>query len=95
MVTVTTIATVPAVIALSTIAKDLGLQSKFIPLFAVACGVALQLLQVAAVSGANFDLPEVLVQGVLLGLGASGVYDGAKAVGDRAYQPKHTKDVSI
>lgn len=95
METVATIATVPAVIALCTIARDLGLPSKVTPVFALLCGVALQALQALSMGDATTNWPEVLIQGVLLGLGASGMYDGAKVVGKQANKPKHSKDFSV
>lgn len=75
------IATVPAVIALVTLAKDLGLPSKFAALVAVVLGVALSLFSTAAVSGTITNWYEPIGVGVILGLSASGLYDGAKAVG--------------
>lgn len=95
METVATIATVPAVIALCTIARDLGLPSRVTPVFALLCGVALQALQALSVEGSLTNWPEVIIQGIILGLGASGVYDGAKVVGKQANKPKHYKDLSI
>ena len=95
METAATVATVPAVIALCTIARDLGLPAKVTPVLALLCGVALQALQAVAVDGSLTNWPEVVIQGIILGLGASGVYDGAKVVGKQANKPKHYKDVSI
>nr|DAK07736.1 MAG TPA: holin [Caudoviricetes sp.] len=95
METVATVATVPAVIALCTIARDLGLPSRVTPVFALLCGVALQALQALSVEGSLTNWPEVIIQGIILGLGASGVYDGAKVVGKQANKPKHYKDLSI
>lgn len=77
------VATVPAVIALVTLAKDLGLPSKLSPLLAVVLGVALSLFSAAALGGiTNFYEPIAL--GLILGLSASGLYDGAKAIGSGA-----------
>lgn len=92
---ITTLATVPAVIALVTLAKDLGLPSRLSPLLAVVLGVALTLIDGLA-RGQVFDLPGVLAvggTGLILGLSASGLYDGAKAVGSKKreeeYIPEH------
>lgn len=80
MDTITTIATVPAVIALVTLIKDLGLPSKLAPLAAVVLGVALSVL--AALSlGTVTNWYETISLGVILGLSAAGLYDGARAVG--------------
>lgn len=87
---VTTIATVPAVMALSTIAKDMGFPVRFIPLLAILFGVALQTLQELALGGVG-NWYQVVSMGLILGLSASGVYDGAKTVGTKH---KHSKKVS-
>lgn len=87
---VTTIATVPAVIALSTIAKDMGFPVRFIPVLAILFGVALQTLQELALGGVG-NWYQVVSMGLILGLSASGVYDGAKTVGTKY---KHSKKVS-
>ena len=82
---VTTLATVPAVIALVTLAKDLGLPSRLSPVLAVVLGVALQLFDLTA-SGVFVDYPtamQAVATGLILGLSASGLYDGAKLVGSR------------
>lgn len=74
MDTITTIATPLAVIALVTIAKDLGLPSKLGSVLAVLLGVGIH-------AGATYLDPglwQVISQGVILGLGGSGVYDVAK-----------------
>lgn len=87
---ITTLATVPAVIALVTLAKDLGLPSRLSPLLAVLLGVALSLFDGFAL-GMEFNTQSVLSSigiGVILGLSASGLYDGAKAVGT-ASRGKH------
>lgn len=59
---------IPAILALVEAVKQVGLPSKYAAVVAIACG---------AVFG--FILGEV-VTGVVLGLAASGVYSGAKAM---------------
>lgn len=84
METVTTLATVPAVIALVTLIKDLGLPAKFAPLAAVVLGVALSVL--AALSlGSVANWYETVSLGVILGLSAAGLYDGARVIGTKSY----------
>lgn len=94
MNTLTTLATVPAIIAMVTLAKDLGLPSRLAPLVAVVLGIGLALLDGFA-TGVVFDLPGVLAvsgTGVLLGLSAAGLYDGAKVVG--MARAKHAADTA-
>lgn len=81
---ITTLATVPAVVALVTLAKDLGLPSRLSPLLAVVLGVAVTLFDLFAtgsVAGSQTVL-QAVGTGVILGLSASGLYDGARAVGE-------------
>lgn len=80
MDTITTLATVPAVIALVTLLKDLGLPSKLGALAAVLLGVALSVLAALSV-GPVGNWYETVSLGVILGLSAAGLYDGAKAIG--------------
>lgn len=82
MDTVTTLATVPAVIALVTLAKNLGLPTKLSPLLAVVLGVALSLFSALAL-GTFDNYYEPVAMGLILGLSASGLYDGAKAIGNK------------
>ena len=70
--TVTTIATVPAVVALVTLFKDLGLPGKFAPLMAVALGVVLSVFSALSV-GAVTDWYEPVAMGIILGLSAAGL----------------------
>jgi len=82
---VTLFASIPAVLALVTIAKDLGLPYKLAPLLSVMLGISLALLDELA-SGAPATSEEVFTQvasGLIIGLSASGVYDGAKLVGGK------------
>lgn len=80
---ITTLATVPAVIALVTLFKDLGLPSKLGPLAAVVLGVLLSVLSALAVGPITANWYETVSVGVILGLSASGLYDGAKAISPR------------
>lgn len=100
-----TLASIPAIIALVTLAKDLGLPSKLSPLLAVLLGIVGALVN-GYVLGTLIDGPSIVqvgVSGIILGLGAAGLYDGAKAVGarrepiilenvDGIYQPRHAED---
>lgn len=67
-----TLASVPAIIALTNLAKGLGLNGRWSALLAVVLGVALNL---AAWAWAGQAWYSFAVEGVILGLGASGVYD--------------------
>lgn len=87
---ITTIATVPAVIALATIAKDIGFPTRLVPLLSIGFGVALQTLQALTLGGVD-NWYEVLSLGLILGLSASGLYDGAKAVGQKINTRKEPK----
>lgn len=81
---VTTIATPAAVVAIITVAKDLGLPARVSPLLAVTAGILLNLLD-SAVSGAltQHTVLAGVSQGLILGLTACGVYDIAKTVTDK------------
>lgn len=81
---VTAIATPAAVVAIITVAKDLGLPAKVSPLLAVTAGILLNLLD-SAVSGAltQHTVLAGVSQGLILGLTACGVYDIAKTVTDK------------
>ena len=80
MNTVSALATVPAIIALVTIAKDAGLRTSWASLLAVALGLA---LSVADYLFAGSGVWQAASSGVLLGLGAAGVYDAASLVSPR------------
>jgi len=82
---ITTLATIPAVIALVTLFKDLGLTAKYSPLVAVLLGVALTLFDGVAYA-TMIDMQSIfqlISTGVLLGLSAAGLYDGARAIGSK------------
>lgn len=65
--------TVPGILALVEIVKRLGVPGQFAPLVAVVVGAGLSLL----VSGVSI---ESAAQGLVLGLSASGLWSGTKAV---------------
>ncbi|AWN03741.1 holin [Microbacterium phage Martin] len=80
-----TLATIPAIIAVVTLAKDLGLRSTFAPLLAIVLGVAFalfDLFSVGSIIGTQTIL-QAVAAGVLLGLSAAGLYDGARAIGSK------------
>lgn len=67
------IALIPVLIGLVEVAKRVGLKNKYAPVFSIALGV---------IAGVVYAVPESLSGGILvgiaLGLGASGLYSGAK-----------------
>lgn len=81
METITTIATVPAVLALVTLAKDLGLPRNLSPILAIVLGIGLTILDGLAGRGISNWYQEISV-GLILGLSASGLYDSAKLMGN-------------
>ena len=83
MTPVLAIATVPAVLAVVNLLKDLGLPSRFGSLAAVIVGVAAAVLA-AAVTGpaSGRALTEAAASGLILGLSASGLYDATKTRGE-------------
>lgn len=74
----TTLATAPAVLALVTLAKDLGLPTKLSAPLAVLLGV---ILAVADHALAGSGIYAAAAGGLLLGLGAAGLYDAARLAG--------------
>lgn len=79
---VTAIATVPAVLALVTLAKDLGMPSRLAPVLALVLGVALTLLHTLGLGEGitTHNVYGLITSGLILGLSASGLYDGAKLI---------------
>ena len=69
---VTTIATVPAIIALVNFAKQLGIPSKGALALAVVLGV---FLSVATYFWAGYGWFDYAANGLILGLAAAGLYD--------------------
>lgn len=90
---VTAIATPAAVVAIITVAKDLGLPAKISPLLAITAGILLNLLD-SATSGAltQHTVLAGISQGLILGLTACGVYDIAKKVADKEPEAKHSAE---
>ena len=69
---ITTLATVPAIVALTNLGKRLGLPSRAALLLAVLLGVGLSLAQWAWAGAGWYD---AAANGLILGLGAAGLYD--------------------
>ena len=81
---ITTLLTAPAILGLVTLARDLGMPAKFAPMLAVALGVT---LAVADQQFAGMPAWQAATSGLLLGLAASGLYDGARIVSG-TYAPR-------
>lgn len=75
--TVTTLATAPAVLALVTLAKDLGLPARYAALTAVVLGVGLSVADHALAGSGAYS---AAASGLILGLGAAGIYDTARII---------------
>lgn len=75
--TVTALATAPAVLALVTLAKDLGLPTRYAALTAVVLGAGLSVADHALAGNGAYS---AAASGILLGLGAAGIYDTARIV---------------
>ena len=69
---IVTIASIPAILALTNLAKSLGLSGKASALLAVILGVA---LAVAQYELAGYAWYQAAAQGMILGLSAAGLYD--------------------
>ena len=74
----TTLATAPAVLALVTLAKDLGLPAPLAAPLAVVLGMVLAAADHAL---AGTGVYAAVADGLLLGLGAAGLYDAARLAG--------------
>jgi hypothetical protein len=77
MEAVTAIASVPAVVALVNLAKDLGLPHKLSPLVAVVIATVLLVANYYLAANGAY---QAAVSGLILGLGASGLYEITKPV---------------
>ena len=77
----TTLATAPAVLALVTLAKDLGLPTRLAAPLAVVLGVILASADHALAGSGAYA---AVADGLLLGLGAAGLYDAARLAGGAA-----------
>ena len=71
METITTLATVPAVVALVNLAKTFGVKGRWAALLAVTLGLILACAQTYLPHG----ILATLTTGLTLGLGAAGLYD--------------------
>lgn len=72
---IVTIASIPAILALTNLAKSLGLSGKASALLAVVLGVALAVGQYEL---AGYGWYQAAAQGMILGLSAAGLYDVSK-----------------
>lgn len=75
---VTTLATAPAVLALVGLAKDMGLPTRYAALVATLLGVGLSVAD-HALAGTGWY--QAAASGLIMGLGAAGLYDGARLIG--------------
>lgn len=66
---------VTVVISISEIAKRNGMATKFLPILNIGLGL------IAAIGFMGVDLQEAIIQGILVGLSASGIYDNGEALG--------------
>lgn len=82
--TVTALATAPAVFALVTLAKDLGLPTRLAALTAVVLGVGLSVADHALAGSGAYS---AAASGLILGLGAAGLYDTARIIAPAAETP--------
>lgn len=70
-----TLATVPAILAIVNLLKDFGVSGKWSMLAAVTVGVALATGEYFL---ATYGVYHAVASGLLLGLGAAGLYDAAR-----------------
>ncbi|MED2841262.1 holin [Bacillus wiedmannii] len=62
------------VVGVSQIAKTTGLQTKYIPLFNLTLGITLGVLFLSQ------DIKSNILQGIIMGLSASGLFDHTKII---------------
>lgn len=74
METIAGFSIIPIIVGLVELGKRIGISAQFAPLLAVLFGIGFAWLSAGAFSTA------VLVGGIVLGLSASGLWSGAKAV---------------
>ena len=91
---VTTLASLPAILALVNLGKRFGLSGAWSALVAVILGVALSMAEQAWGASPVFAAART---GLILGLGAAGLYDLRKpaetsAVEENTYTPEHAED---
>ncbi|MDU7384129.1 MAG: hypothetical protein E7L06_08490 [Schaalia turicensis] len=80
METVITVATVPAIVALTNLVKSLGISGKWSALVAVLLGIGLSVADYALAGTGWWDAAS---GGLLLGLAAAGLYDLAPSAGEQ------------
>ena len=80
MDTITLLATPVAILALTNLAKDFGIEGRWAALLAVALGVV---LSVSDGLFAAYPLYGMITAGLTLGLGAAGLYDMTESIGGR------------
>ena len=104
--TMTILATVAAIISLTELGKSFGITGRWSQLLAVVLGAGIGAIEYAApmefVGLTASGIYEAVAQGVVLGLGAAGLYDVAGRVGtkvveqpvaaDYDYAPQHAAD---
>ncbi len=73
--TIETTIVIACIIGLVSIAKKLGLESKFAPVLALVLGVGINLV----VKYLGAETGELVVGGIIAGLTACGLYSGVKA----------------
>ncbi|WRS30611.1 hypothetical protein U6G28_02675 [Actinomycetaceae bacterium MB13-C1-2] len=85
MDTVTTLATIPAILALVQLSKSFGISGKWATLLAVVLGVVLQVVEytVSADPTTTQGWYQAAATGLILGLSAAGLYDTAKRSADQ------------
>lgn len=81
METITLLATIPAILGLTNLAKRFGLTTKWATLLAVGLGIGLNLTD-RMLAGA--DWYQGVGQGLILGMSAAGLYDVAATIGNPA-----------
>jgi hypothetical protein len=75
------VAGVPLIVGLVEVAKGVGLGARWAPAVALGLGLALSLGYHAALGGVGgAEWAQAAVSGLALGLAASGLYSGARAV---------------
>ena len=65
---------IPVILAITELVKRMGVPSKLAPIVAIILGIA------SAFLGANSYSIELALQGMALGLGASGLWSGSRAI---------------
>lgn len=84
MEAITTLATIPAVLALVELAKRFGVEGRWNMLLAVLLGVFIQVGEYAVYAVDGYSAVgwyQALATGLVLGLSASGLYDAAQTAG--------------